>query len=64
MQQLMISVVGAVFVIPTSLGQFLRGCPDYLKATWFFWAAPLLVALLLLRPQPAKERRAQQVAAS
>lgn len=45
-------------------GEFFRSCPDYLKSTWFFWAAPLLVALLLLRPQPAEGRRASQVTAS
>ena len=36
--------------------EWLRACPVYLKATWFFWAGPLVVSVLLLRPMPASER--------
>lgn len=39
-----------------SLAEWVRACPAYLKTTWFFWAAPLVVAILLLRPMPASER--------
>lgn len=36
----------------SGLSEWLRDGPGYLKTTWFFWIAPLFVALLLLRPAP------------
>lgn len=49
-------------ILHLSMSDWLQGCPSYLKATRFFCAAPLVIALLLLRP--AGGRCAGQVTAS
>jgi hypothetical protein len=54
-----VSILVSAGTMHLSMTAWLRACPGYLKATSFFWAGPLVVALLLLRPRPADKEQTQ-----